>query len=31
LRTHDVCGPPSIGIFKKEFGENAKVLASLRF
>jgi 3-isopropylmalate/(R)-2-methylmalate dehydratase large subunit len=25
LMTHDVCGPPSIGIFKREFGENAKV------
>ncbi|XP_062166978.1 3-isopropylmalate dehydratase large subunit, chloroplastic-like [Alnus glutinosa] len=25
LMTHDVCGPGSIGIFKKEFGENAKV------
>jgi len=25
LMTHDVCGPPTIGIFKKEFGENAKV------
>jgi 3-isopropylmalate/(R)-2-methylmalate dehydratase large subunit len=23
--THDVCGPGTIGIFKKEFGENAKV------
>jgi homoaconitase/3-isopropylmalate dehydratase large subunit len=29
LMTHDVCGPGSIGIFKKEFGENAKVLACL--
>ncbi|CAI0436607.1 unnamed protein product [Linum tenue] len=25
LMTHDVCGPGSIGIFKKEFGQNAKV------
>lgn len=25
LLTHDVCGPGTIGIFKKEFGENAKV------
>lgn len=25
LMTHDVCGPPSIGIFKKEFGEDTKV------
>ena len=25
LMTHDVCGPPAIGIFKKQFGENAKV------
>lgn len=25
LMTHDVCGPPAIGIFNKEFGENAKV------
>ncbi|KAL8121970.1 hypothetical protein AgCh_018629 [Apium graveolens] len=23
--THDVCGPPAFDIFKKEFGENAKV------
>ena len=23
--THDVCGPPTIGIFKREFGETAKV------
>lgn len=29
LMTHDVCGPGSIGIFKKEFGESAKVLISL--
>lgn len=28
LMTHDVCGPGSIGIFKKEFGQNAKVLES---
>ena len=25
LMTHDVCGPPTIGIFKREFGETAKV------
>ncbi|KAK4266230.1 hypothetical protein QN277_027180 [Acacia crassicarpa] len=25
LMTHDVCGPGSIGIFKKEFGQNAEV------
>ncbi|MCB0286239.1 MAG: 3-isopropylmalate dehydratase large subunit [Calditrichaeota bacterium] len=25
LMTHDVCGPPTIGIFKREFGANAKV------
>ncbi len=25
LMTHDVCGPPTIAIWKKEFGENAKV------
>lgn len=25
LMTHDVCGPPTIGIFKREFGENASV------
>ncbi|XP_047311764.1 3-isopropylmalate dehydratase large subunit, chloroplastic-like isoform X1 [Impatiens glandulifera] len=25
LMTHDVCGPGSFGIFKKEFGANAKV------
>ncbi|XP_061338234.1 3-isopropylmalate dehydratase large subunit, chloroplastic-like isoform X1 [Gastrolobium bilobum] len=25
LMTHDVCGPGSIGIFKREFGEDAKV------
>ena len=25
MMTHDVCGPGTIGIFKKEFGENAKV------
>ena len=23
--THDICGPGTIGIFKKEFGQNAKV------
>lgn len=25
LMTHDVCGPPTIGIFRKEFGKDAKV------
>jgi 3-isopropylmalate/(R)-2-methylmalate dehydratase large subunit len=25
LMTHDVCGPPMIGIWKKEFGESAKI------
>jgi len=25
LLTHDVCGPPAIGIFKREFGEKASV------
>ena len=25
LLTHDVCGPGTIGIFKEQFGENAKV------
>jgi 3-isopropylmalate/(R)-2-methylmalate dehydratase large subunit len=25
LMTHDVCGPPAIGIFQKQFGENARV------
>ncbi|MFZ2322496.1 MAG: aconitase/3-isopropylmalate dehydratase large subunit family protein [Ignavibacteriaceae bacterium] len=25
LMTHDVCGPPTIGIWKNEFGEKAKV------
>lgn len=25
LMTHDVCGPGTIGIFKREFGEHAKV------
>ena len=25
LLTHDVCGPGTIGVFKREFGENAKV------
>ncbi|MEX0895199.1 MAG: 3-isopropylmalate dehydratase large subunit [Balneolaceae bacterium] len=25
LMTHDVCGPPAISIFEKQFGENAKV------
>lgn len=25
LMTHDVCGPPTIDIFRREFGENARV------
>ena len=25
LMTHDVCGPPTIGIFKRQFGNHAKV------
>src|ERR1700709_189352 len=25
LMTHDVCGPGTIGIFKREFGQDAKV------
>ncbi len=25
LMTHDVCGPPTIGIWKREFGDNAKI------
>ena len=25
LMTHDVCGPGTFAIFKKQFGENAKV------
>lgn len=25
LMTHDVCGPPAIGIFKREFGQHAQV------
>lgn len=25
LMTHDVCGPGAFGIFKREFGEKAKV------
>ncbi|OAI41369.1 3-isopropylmalate dehydratase [Verrucomicrobia bacterium SCGC AG-212-E04] len=25
LLTHDVCGPGTIGVFKREFGENARV------
>jgi 3-isopropylmalate/(R)-2-methylmalate dehydratase large subunit len=25
LMTHDVCGPPTVSIFKKEFGEDARV------
>lgn len=31
LMTHDVCGPGTIGIFKKEFGENAKVILFIGF
>ncbi|MEM6552154.1 MAG: aconitase family protein [Planctomycetota bacterium] len=30
LMTHDVCGPGTIGIFKKEFGQNAKVWDNTR-
>ena len=30
LMTHDVCGPGTIGIFKQQFGESAKVWDSLR-
>lgn len=30
LMTHDVCGPGTIGIFKKEFGQNAKVTWQLQ-
>ncbi|MDL5054033.1 hypothetical protein QQ056_10820 [Oscillatoria laete-virens NRMC-F 0139] len=26
LMTHDVCGPGTIGVFKREFGADAKVL-----
>ena len=25
LMTHDVCGPGTIGVFKREFGEDARV------
>ena len=25
LMTHDVCGPPTVGIWKREFGEKAKI------
>ena len=25
LMTHDVCGPGTIGVFKREFGNDAKV------
>jgi len=25
LMTHDVCGPGTIGVFKREFGTDAKV------
>ncbi|KAH9325295.1 hypothetical protein KI387_005473, partial [Taxus chinensis] len=31
LMTHDVCGPGTIGIFKQEFGSQAKVPPTLRF
>jgi len=31
LMTHDVCGPGSIGIFKKEFGQDAKVIIIMCF
>ncbi|MEM1209325.1 MAG: aconitase family protein, partial [Planctomycetota bacterium] len=30
LMTHDVCGPGTIGIFKKEFGHDAKVWDNTR-
>lgn len=30
LMTHDVCGPGTIGIFKKEFGQDAKVWDNTR-
>jgi len=30
LMTHDVCGPGTIGIFKQEFGKNAKVWDNTR-
>lgn len=29
LMTHDVCGPGTIGIFKKEFGNDAKVSSNV--
>ena len=29
LMTHDVCGPSSFDVFKKEFGQNAKVMSLL--
>ncbi|KAG5400384.1 hypothetical protein IGI04_014991 [Brassica rapa subsp. trilocularis] len=29
LMTHDVCGPGAFGIFKREFGDNAKVVLNL--
>ena len=25
LMTHDVCGPGTIGVFKREFGQDAKI------
>lgn len=28
LMTHDVCGPGTFGIFKREFGQNAKVVTN---
>ena len=30
LLTHDVCGPPTFGIFEKEFGEGAQARKSAR-
>ena len=30
LLTHDVCGPPTFGIFEKEFGEGAQARTSAR-
>ncbi|MEM0915986.1 MAG: 3-isopropylmalate dehydratase, partial [Planctomycetota bacterium] len=30
LMTHDVCGPGTIGIFKKEFGQDARVWDNTR-
>jgi 3-isopropylmalate/(R)-2-methylmalate dehydratase large subunit len=31
LMTHDVCGPPTISIWKKEFGEKAKIWDKQKF